>query len=68
MRLEELRVELELVPAHRGQILVIHHVVMAGQIDVVELMDPNDDHKRDEVHRVDSLMAILHEEGRDEEA
>ena len=38
MRLEELRVELELVPAHRGQILVIHHVVMAGQIDVVVLV------------------------------
>lgn len=66
--LEELLVELELVPAHRGQILVIDHVVMARQIDVVELMDPNDDHKRDEVHRVDGLMAIFHEEGGDEEA
>ena len=68
MLLEELLVEIETVFGGRWQVVPVDHVVMAVHVDIEDLMDENQADHHDEVDWVDHLVAILHEEGGDEQA
>ena len=65
---EELLVELELVLLHGWQIVEVDHVLVQCQVNVVALVDQDNGDECDEIDRIDLLIAVLHEEGGDEEA
>ena len=66
MLLEKLSVVSQLVLADERQVLVVNHVVVAVKEDVVDVVDQDDQDYGDEVRWVDTIMAIFHEESRDE--
>lgn len=65
--MEELLVVAESVRRRWRQIVEVDHIVVASEVDVVDLVRDDDDRDGDKVLRVDGLVAVLHEEGRDEE-
>ena len=65
--LEEFFVVLQFVSLHRGQLLIIDHVVVPRQVNVVPLVQQDDHDEEHKVHWVDCIMAILHKECRNEQ-
>ena len=61
-------VVLKLVTARWWQCVVVDHVLGAGKVNIIALVDEDNDDERHKVERVDRLMAVLHEEGGDEES
>lgn len=52
---------------HLRKLLTILHVSVAGQVDIVDLVDEDDRRDCNKVTRVNCLMTVIHEEGGDEE-
>ena len=62
LRLEELHVVIELVRADWRKPVLVNHVLVQGQVDIVDLVEQDHADKTNEVRRVDVCVAFIDEE------
>ena len=62
LRLEELHVVIELVRADWRKLVLVNHVLVQGQVDIVDLVEQDHANKSNEVRWVDVCVAFIDEE------
>ena len=62
LRCKELHVVIELVLADWRKLVLINHVLVQGQVDIVDLVEQDHAYESNKVHRVDICVAFIHEE------